>query len=695
MALADVSLAQSQASAETSPETGVVQSTSSESAGSELSARIASLIQQLGNSNYHARLNARWELEQIGLAAFEQLREAAQSHPDPQIERAARYIVKSQDVVWSLETDSVEVRELLKNYNTLEAVERDTLLQQLAEERSADAWLALGRVARYESSDLLSKSAALYLMEGMIDPAKSFDSTLPKSLRITIGPGVRASTRWLNELLEQLTTSPAPSSNNQKSITHSSDISGAPDMLEVWRTLLADEHASLLAQSGHQPESEDADLELPEFLSALGGSEADGTRMQSIVLALRLYRWVGTWTTQRVGRTAALELVRPSLQLVGPSALAIRNAASWALEANLPELLPELASQRATDFATEPELGYYLAESYLRMSQPEQANAAAEEASAAVAAQLAELRNLRNLNLDEIQANRHYILANQLEQRGLFEWAEREFLKALEFELPGNTEFLVRDDLAQFYWFGDEPDKAAAVLQPLADKYKDDANADLPKAPGDFSDPDLTVSNYFFYLGLAALEQGDRTAAAEHFRSALNVHATFANPDIIIAMRQLADEEPVRSYFQQQFLAMCDDYRARVAEAEELLSRSSDRRQRANAAPLLANACNQLAWLLGKCESSPSEAINLSLRSLELVPDEPAYLDTLARCYYSAGQIKKAIRVQKTAVRLAPHERQMKAQLQEFEAALLEDPTQSPPTPNESTPNESTPSGSP
>jgi cytochrome c-type biogenesis protein CcmH/NrfG len=67
---------------------------------------------------------------------------------------------------------------------------------------------------------------------------------------------------------------------------------------------------------------------------------------------------------------------------------------------------------------------------------------------------------------------------------------------------------------------------------------------------------------------------------------------------------------------------------------------------------------------------NPEEAINLSLRSLELDPDQPAYLDTLARCYFSAGNVEKAVLVQKRAVRLAPHERQMAAQLREFESAL-------------------------
>src|SRR5690606_15334284 len=57
-----------------------------------LQAQVAELIEQLGDSNYHRREDAKWQLEHIGLAAFEQLRQAAESHPSPQIALTARYL---------------------------------------------------------------------------------------------------------------------------------------------------------------------------------------------------------------------------------------------------------------------------------------------------------------------------------------------------------------------------------------------------------------------------------------------------------------------------------------------------------------------------------------------------------------------------------------------------------------------------
>jgi predicted Zn-dependent protease len=55
---------------------------------------------------------------------------------------------------------------------------------------------------------------------------------------------------------------------------------------------------------------------------------------------------------------------------------------------------------------------------------------------------------------------------------------------------------------------------------------------------------------------------------------------------------------------------------------------------------------------------------------LELMPDTPSFLDTLGRCYYSAGELEKAIEAQQQAIALVPHMRVMQRQLAEFEQAL-------------------------
>jgi len=83
-------------------------------------------------------------------------------------------------------------------------------------------------------------------------------------------------------------------------------------------------------------------------------------------------------------------------------------------------------------------------------------------------------------------------------------------------------------------------------------------------------------------------------------------------------------------------------------------------------------AYNQWAWLIANTEGDFPKAVRLSRRSLELRPDTASFLDTLGRCYYSAGEYEKAVESQREAVRLIPHMQVMQRQLKQFEKTLAE-----------------------
>src|SRR5690606_21432715 len=85
----------------------------------------------------------------------------------------------------------------------------------------------------------------------------------------------------------------------------------------------------------------------------------------------------------------------------------------------------------------------------------------------------------------------------------------------------------------------------------------------------------------------------------------------------------------------------------------------------------LAEFYNQYAWLISNTEGDKRKALQYSLRSLELVPDEPAQLDTAGRCYFALDDLENALRVQRRAVKLMPHSPPLVRQLAEFEAAQL------------------------
>ena len=98
------------------------------------SEEIAQLIEQLGHPSYRMRSQAEWALQQYGLAAFEQLLAAVNSPKGSvDIANAANYIINSQDVVWYIETDSVDVRGYLKDYDQAQPNQRIARIKMLAE----------------------------------------------------------------------------------------------------------------------------------------------------------------------------------------------------------------------------------------------------------------------------------------------------------------------------------------------------------------------------------------------------------------------------------------------------------------------------------------------------------------------------------------------------------------------------------
>jgi len=93
-------------------------------------------------------------------------------------------------------------------------------------------------------------------------------------------------------------------------------------------------------------------------------------------------------------------------------------------------------------------------------------------------------------------------------------------------------------------------------------------------------------------------------------------------------------------------------------------------RQQIAREPRDENAYNQLAWLVGNTEGNYQEALECSLKSLEIKPNNPAYLDTLGRCYYALKDYPNALKHQRMAVEQDPYSKQMQRQLALFEKAV-------------------------
>ncbi|MCR9293976.1 MAG: hypothetical protein NXI32_14725 [bacterium] len=615
---------------------GPLSSQASDLQSSELTQRVAELIERLGDPSFQRRASAEWALQEIGLAAFEQLRTAALEHPDIQVAKAAAYLIQSQDVIWFLETDSIDVRGILNEYDALDESARIDRVKMLAELATEDAVLALCRLARFERHERVSKEAALGLY-AFLSEAVEIRSQLLASIEASLGVGDRPALQWIRQALSDL-----------------EDPRGAD--VDAWKQL-AEQELSF-------PRSDD--------------------RGRDTQLVLDFFARCGVWIKLRVGSDAALDVVAPSVQLLDQDPKRIAEYSGQVLdEWKLPELLPRIAELNPDLFTRNAELGYFLAEAQLQLGNPVLAESTALAASNVISEPPERVKALsrdNDIRMAELIASNRRNEALRLNRRGMFPWAEREYIRALE---QGAERFdsIIRVEFAEFYWLGGENAKAAGVLEKLVQKIEASEQGQMQELEDNEKRSPQSIQQlmresenrsvkgaYYFYQGLA-YEDAERPAAA-HESLVKSLQEQPDNPDILIAMRRVSGSAEAREFYDDAFVNMRGRFRRLVVRAEEGLARAQDRDQRRRLEFDLAQSCNQLAWLLGKCESDAEEAIRLSERSLELMPDEPAFLDTLGRCYFSAGRVEDAVRVQRRAVELSPYERLMVAQLREFEREL-------------------------
>jgi len=594
----------------------------SQSARDLQSKHIAELIEQLGDENYQKRRAAEVALIRIGLPAFEQLRQAM-FHPNVQIDVAARYLVRSQSVTWWLDTDPLSVRQVLQDYNDLKDDDRETAMQKLANEKSPDALIALCRIARYESSERLSKFAALNLMEALIERLDPDAATkMVAHVREAMGDSNRPSADWIAAVVDSI-------------------VSSEPNV-DRWRKLASDEF--ILLQKNPLDTSN--------------------------VLVTRLHHVIATHLTKHSQRAVALEIVRPCFDLVLNKGKEVRSAAIWAIDAGLPELVSDLTKRHKELFDTEPQLGFLLAESQLAAGQTDLAAASAEAASESIARPKVE-QSAFNVTMDDIVATTRESLGEILNERGMFNWAKNEYEKGLRLELQPRTEFRLRVGLSIIQSDGEEFAQAAESLSIFIAKVRDNpVEMDRLTKSVTFddatSDWEFLLGTFNYYSGQAAAQEVDRTTARSFYLQALKHYP--ANPDILIALKQVVTPRIDDAEFQQAMQDNITTFHEDIAKNErELLG--ADRMNRPTVEYTLAGKCNQLAWLLSKTGQRPEEALQLSLRSLELNPNYSIYQDTLARCYFAMGDIDKAIETQEAAIKSEPHQRTMHRQLAEFKAA--------------------------
>ncbi len=586
------------------------------------STQVQQWIEKLGDPSFAVRQRARGELQRMGLQAFDALHEA-QNHVDSEIALTARHLVSSLLVSWSTESDPQAVKDALNEYGAQSESERQNRLDRLADLPQRQGLAALCRLARFETSLRLSREAALLVMRMPILPDQQANERDAETINEVIGDNDRLAANWLRAYANDLVTT-----------SYSTN---------AWRELV--QQLKLAFDEGTDP----------------------GISRNTVIEFVQV---CATRANSMKHRDEALSLFVDYLDLIPPRTREVTDACSWAIDNQLHSIVLELKKRHAELFDKHPILLYGAAEALLAEDQSDEAEKLANQAilvDPLPPSDSDEAKKLSPKMLEEV-AQRHREVARELESRGLFRWAEREYQHIVDrSSLESDIGAIARSHLVTLYANLERHEDCIQMLEPLLKRVQSDQQYARRVATLLIGVPQLKVIDAT-QRGLLALKQKQFEDARKYLSAALEMTPT--NADILIAMYRTEGDDQwkklVLGKIQQLAKLFETEIKNRQNQSKQLFLQlpSSD---------YLAECMNQYAWLISNTEGDYKKALDYSLQSIELTSHDPtqtaAQLDTCGRCYYALGQYDDAIRMQKRAIKLTPHTPSMERQLQLFEEA--------------------------
>ena len=323
-------------------------------------------IDQLGSEQFVVREQAQEELRRLGVAAFDALIEA-QDHDDIEIASRARYLVRSIPIRWTMGQDASEVKSLMRNYAEASRVDRRSRMQQLATLPNSEGVAALCRIVRFETDNLLSKEAALLVLQHTAPSLEVRRQSLADRVNSTLGTSRRPGAAWLR--------------------TYTLTLQDPSSSLAEWEQLSRREE--LVAAESPQDTS-------PEIVRDL-------------------LRWQSNLLRQQERPDEALQVARRTLNLLRGDRKELLDVVDWALENQIWQLVDDVSTRFPERFQMDAELMYRVAEAQFKQDKNEQAEETARQA----------------LALNPGVPERHAEVAIFLMQRQRYDWAEAEFRFAI------------------------------------------------------------------------------------------------------------------------------------------------------------------------------------------------------------------------------------------------------------------------
>jgi tetratricopeptide (TPR) repeat protein len=551
--------------------------------------QIKKLVRQLGDKDYYVRQRAQDELTRLGFEAFDALN-AATTDEDLEISSRAKYLLRLMRVQWTLPGDPPEVKKCLRDYEYQDAGARQRAMQTLAGLPRGEGVAALCRLVRFEKAPLLSKMAALALLSH--SPATPPGAAAIEAVRKTLQDCKRPGAAWLSAWA-RLGVEPAA-------------------VMLQWTGLVGDEQ-QLLRRTPTETS--------PEIVADL-------------------IRFQVAWLRKLGDTEGAMTAVRRLVEQERGDPETMTELIEWLIDQKAWKPIDELAKRFESRFHDEPILLYLLAQAYAEQGAKDRAEKAAARALGL------------SPGKQEEQLGQHCRTAQQLRERGLFDWSRREF----EYVLAkggdsGELSMYARNMLAEMLHDEGKDLDAATTLEKLV-KLIDARRLTGARLNG--RNPKEIRSRVFYYFACHWEANHDAAKQRDYLDKALA--ADPEDVDVLIACYRLTGQSPA--------------YRAKIVGCIKKAA-AALREQVAEDADS-ASACNQYAWLVGNTEGDLDEALRCSHKSLELQPDEGAYLDTLGHVYFGRGDFANAVKYQAKAVEREPHSPLIRRELERFRKKLEE-----------------------
>jgi tetratricopeptide (TPR) repeat protein len=373
---------------------------------------IGLLIRELASPEFEVRRLAQEQLQGLGLEAFDALLDA-QFDPDVEVAHRARFILRSMAIEWVKESDPKDVKSILRNYGKADPIDRRIQIEALAQLEDQRGTAALCRLSNYEYDPVLSKYAALQIMQLELETAEAREA-VRRTIELHCRPSKRPASRWLQ--------------------TYRAWLADPVKTLDVWSEIVAQERQELEAAS-------------PNTSREMTGL---------------LHLWYADALRKASREEESLAALRRVLDFLEPDERQVRDAAISLLARRAYPVVEELAAKFPDLFNKNPYLCYLHAESL----QDQAASAGTSPPTEKIEALLARVDDLVGEKL-----TLHIELAEFLESRGRFDWFEREARIVLgRTPLLSDENARMRHRLAELLHDLERFDESVELMRPLAEE---------------------------------------------------------------------------------------------------------------------------------------------------------------------------------------------------------------------------------